>query len=122
MIGHGREGDVAIERGKFAQLRRHQDAALLVNQDLMRTTDVEELERSHLIIEARLLANLFLQAGPFVRWICFEAVLIFEDGICDIDTIMTIALEIFAEADRDTHPAFFIDRVIEPSVKHRWSP
>jgi hypothetical protein len=45
-----------------------------------------------------------------------------KDGIRDIQAIMTIALEFFAEADRDIHPAFIVDRVIESSVEHRLSP
>src|ERR1700676_2843253 len=60
MIGERRKGDVAIERREFTQLRRHQDAPLLIDQDIMRAADVEQFERAQLRIEARLLANLLL--------------------------------------------------------------
>src|SRR5579871_355175 len=122
MIGQRRKSDVPIERCELAQLRWNQDAPLFVDEDFMRATDVKQFERSHLVIEARLLANLFLQTGPFVGRIDFEATLALEDEIRDIQAIMTIALQFFAEANRDTHPALLVDRVIESSVEHRLSP
>lgn len=88
----------------------------------MRTTDVEQLERSHLGIEARLLPNLFLQPRPFVGRIYFQAALSLEDEICDIETIMAVALQLLAKADRDANPAFIVDRMIESPVEHRLSP
>jgi len=122
MIGSRRKCHIAIERREFTQLRRNQNASLLVDQNLMRTADVEQLKRSHLVVEAGLLSNLLLESGPFIGRIHFQATLALEDGICDIQAIMTIALEFFAEADRDIHPSFVVDRVIESSVEHRLSP
>src|SRR5262249_49802068 len=118
MIGKRGECDIALERGPFAQLGRNEDAALLIDDDFVRTADEEQLEGANLAMEARALANLILEPRPFIWRIGLEASMSLEHEIGDIKSVMAVAIEFLAEAHRETDASLVVDSVIVAAGEH----
>jgi len=118
MIGKSGKCNFALERGIVAQLGRNEDTPLFIDDNFVCTADVEKLEGLDLAIEARALANLIEEAGPFVGRIGGETMASLEDEIRDIEAIMTVTIEHLAKAHREADATFVINRVIEASTEH----
>src|SRR5208283_900907 len=113
-----RKSYFAIESRFFAQLRRQQNPSLPIDRHLMRAADDHRLKRLHRRIEARLGSEARDQRIPLIGRIEREAPLSVVREVRDIKTIVIFALQNFAKSGRDTHPPFFIDRMVKPTSKH----
>ncbi len=119
MILHRRERHLAIQLREVAKVGRNQNPSLPIDRHLMRSADKECLERLHPRIESWLASQIRVERVPLARRIQRQASLVFVREIRDIKTIVILALQNFAKSGRDTYPTFFIDRMVEPTTKHR---
>src|ERR1700691_534882 len=121
MILPRRKRDLAIQLGELAQAGRNQNSPLPIDGHFMRSTDKECLERLNPRIESWLGSQIRDEYVPLARRIKRQASLSVVWEIGDIKAIVIFALQYFAEASRDAHPPLFIDRMVEPTTKHRVS-
>src|ERR1700722_662656 len=119
MILHRRERHFAIQLREVAKISRNQNPSLPIDGHLMRTADKECFERLHPRIEPWLAAQIGVERVPLARGIQRQASLVFVREIRDIKTIVILALQNLAKSGRYTYPTFFIDRMVEPTTKHR---
>src|SRR5437870_10304207 len=88
----------------------------------MRATDVEGFEQLSLTIERAAAVESRYHLVPLVRREKLEATLAVDDEVGDVEAVMSFALQDLTKARGDTHPAFFVDRMVEPTVEHRAPP
>ncbi len=120
VIDHRRESRVAFESGIFAKPGGYDDASRLVDLNFVGAADVKSLERANLRAEGLLLLEPAYQPLPFARRIELEASLLVEVAIRDVEQVVVVALQDFAEAHRDTHASFFIDGMVETPTETRY--
>ncbi|MGC2758028.1 MAG: hypothetical protein WA217_15910, partial [Candidatus Binatus sp.] len=116
-----RKCHLAIESRKIAQGSWNENPPLPIDRHFLRPADEKCFERLHPRIESWLASQSRIQRVPLTRRVQRQASLSGVREIRDIETIVILALQNFAKSGRDTHPTFFVDRMLEPTAEH-WFP